>query len=359
MMVSRRFANAADHAWRNAALSTQAGVVPEWLRGRSALSGKDRRMKMSQIAAREPAPLATAPGTGWLAVAAMLTDLAFETDAMGRFTAFGPGKVLGRSAALLLGLEVANLLDGAATDLSAAQFRSVITTICMECVAWHGRVRLTDPGGGSGFYRLSLAPRLSGGNVVGTYGMLFDLETPELTLPDSHAGRADDPALRHNTMLDAETGLWSARTFTEEMARRFDRLDVEELPGTLIYLSFARAPAALQSAIAMRLADELRDIVRPTDLLGRMDNTTIGLWCDGMDHLTGGERAAKFCTQLPELLPERPAITVGVSPRWAGSLEDTGSVLEHAAIALRLAELATESAPDPAHMGAWRVWQRD
>ncbi len=283
-------------------------------------------MKMSQIAAREPAPLATAPGTGWLAVAAMLTDLAFETDAMGRFTAFGPGKVLGRSAALL---------------------------------AWHGRVRLTDPGGGSGFYRLSLAPRLSGGNVVGTYGMLFDLETPELTLPDSHAGRADDPALRHNTMLDAETGLWSARTFTEEMARRFDRLDVEELPGTLIYLSFARAPAALQSAIAMRLADELRDIVRPTDLLGRMDNTTIGLWCDGMDHLTGGERAAKFCTQLPELLPERPAITVGVSPRWAGSLEDTGSVLEHAAIALRLAELATESAPDPAHMGAWRVWQRD
>jgi hypothetical protein len=143
------------------------------------------------------------------------------------------------------------------------------------------------------------------------------------------------------------------------MARRFDRLDVEELPGALIYLSFARAPAALQSAIAMRLADELRDIVRPTDLLGRMDNTTIGLWCDGMDHLTGGERAAKFCTQLPELLPERPAITVGVSPRWAGSLEDTGSVLEHAAIALRLAELATESAPDPAHMGAWRVWQRD
>jgi len=310
------------------------------------------------------APLATAPGTSWLAVTAMLADLAFETDAMGRFTAFGPGKALGQPAANLAGVELATLLAGGTAEqdeLSAAQFRAVITTICTECVAWHGKVRLVQPHGGTTIFRLSLAPRMSGGGVIGAYGLLFDMDTPELTLPDCHAGHAGDPALVHNTMLDAETGLWSSRTFGEEIARRLDRLDVEEQPGTLLLLGFARSEVKFRSAVAIRLAEELRDIVRPTDLLGRIDETTIGLWCDGMDHLTGGERAAKFCTSLPAMLPDRAIITVGVAPRWSGSGDDSQSVMEHAAVALRLADMAAEransSAPGPA--GAWRVWQRD
>jgi len=310
----------------------------------------------------ESAPsLSPAPGTGWLAVAAMLTDLAFETDPMGRFTAFGPGRVLGQPAARLLGVEAASLLAGTTEEeaLSAAQFRSVITTICMECVAWHGKVRLAQADGSTGVYRLSLAPRIAGGTVTGTYGILFDLDTPELTLPDSHAGRADDPALRHNTMLDAETGLWSGRTFVEEIGRRFDRLDVEELPGTLLYLGFARAGVELHSSVAMRLAEELRDVVRPTDLLGRIDATTIALWCDGMDHLTGGERAAKFCAQLPAVLPGRTPVMVGVAPRWAGSGDDANLVTERAAVALRLADMAAGRGAEAPVAGAWRVWQRD
>jgi GGDEF domain-containing protein len=307
------------------------------------------------------APNSTAPlalGTAWLSIAAMLTDLAFETDAMGRFTAFGPGRVLGQPAAQFMGVEAATLLSGASEPdaLNTAQFRSVITTICLECVAWHGKVRLALPDGTTSTFRLSLAPRIKGGVVTGTYGILFDLDLPELALPPA-AG--NDPSLRHNTMLDPETGLWSARTFADEITRRFDRLDVEELPGTLLYLSFSRAPAALHSAIAMRLAEELRDIVRPTDLLGRIDATTLALWYDGMDHLTGGERAAKFCTQLPASLPERSLIVVGVAPRWAGSGDDADAVSEHAAIALRLAEMATERQSAIDTCGAWRVWQRD
>jgi GGDEF domain-containing protein len=311
------------------------------------------------------APLAVAPGHSWLAVAAMLADLAFETDPMGRFTGFGPGKALGQPAATLLGVELATLLAGGTAeeeDLSATQFRSIVTTICTECVAWHGKVRLAQSHGGTAFFRLSLAPRITGGAVIGTYGLLFDMDTPELTLPDRHAGRPDDPALLHNTMLDSETGLWSHRTFGEEIARRFDRLDVEEQPGTLLYLGFSRSGPKFRSAVAIRLAEELRDIVRPTDLLGRIDESTIGLWCDGMDHLTGGERAAKFCTSLPALLPERAIITVGVAPRWSGSGEDASSVLEHAAIALRLADMAAErvnASNDNPTAGAWRVWQRD
>jgi GGDEF domain-containing protein len=292
----------------------------------------------------------------------MLADLAFEADPMGRFTAFGPGKALGQPSANLLGVELATLLAGGTAEedeLSAAQFRSIITTICTECVGWHGKVRLVQPHGATAIFRLSLAPRISGGAVIGAYGLLFDMDTPELTLPDRHAGHADDPALIRNTMLDAETGLWSNRTFAEEIARRFDRLDVEEQPGTLLYLGFSRSTAKFRSAVAIRLAEELRDIVRPTDLLGRIDETTIGLWCDGMDHLTGGERAAKFCSSLPALLPERAIITAGVAPRWSGSGDDSQSVLEHAAVALRLADMAAERTQGESPAGAWRVWQRD
>jgi len=280
---------------------------------------------------------------------------------MGRFTAFGPGKVLGQPAARLIGVEAATLLTGSHEDeaLSAVQFRSVITTICTECVAWHGKVRLAQPDGSDGIFRLSLAPRISGGTVIGTYGILFDLDTPELTLPDRPTGHAEDTAFRPNIMLDPETGLWSSHTFTHEVGRRFDRLDVENLPGTLLYLSFSRATPMLQSAVAMRLADELRDIVRPTDLLGRINSTTVALWCDGMDHLTGGERAAKFCAQLPAILPERTLIAVGVASRWSGSGDDPATVSERAAVALRLAEMATERATGPDASGAWRVWQHD
>lgn len=312
---------------------------------------------MPPLAGSGPSALAPAPGTGWLAVAAMLADLAFETDPMGRFTAFGPGKALGQPAARLLGVEIAALLSSPAEKdaLSVSQFRAIITTICTECVAWHGKVRLRQADGGDGDFRLSLAPRISGGTVTGTYGILFGLDTPE----PAPSIQAHDPALRHHAMLDAETGLWSSRTFLEEITRRLDRLDVEELPGTLLYLGFAKAPVALQSAVAMRLAEELRDTVRPTDLLGRMDNTTIALWCDGMDHLTGGERAAKFCAQLPALLPERMTVTVGVAPRWPRSGDDAAAVTQHAMAALRLAEIATERMAEPNAGGAWRVWQRD
>ncbi|WP_297490064.1 hypothetical protein [Acidocella sp.] len=309
-------------------------------------------------------PHLPASGQSWLAVAAMLADLAFETDTTGRFTACGPGKALGQPAAGLIGVELAMLVAGdplARQELGTSQFRAIIATICSECVAWHGNVRLAQLHGGTAVFRLALAPRMSGGSVIGTYGLLFDMDTAELSLPDHHTGHPDDPVSPGNTMLDGDTGLWSSRNFGDEIARRLDRLDVEEQPGTLIYLGFSRSPAKLRSAVAIRLAEELRDIVRPTDLLGRIDESTIGLWCDNMDHLTGGERAAKFCASLPAMLPEHASITVGVAPRWAGSGDDAPSVMEHAAVALRLADMATErvnpGTEPPA--GAWRVWQRD
>jgi hypothetical protein len=295
--------------------------------------------------------------TPWLTIAAMLADLAFETDCEGRFTAFPPGQVLGYPPARLLGTAASSLLFPAlksrSTEDSAAAFKAIIATVCAECVGWQGKVRLAPAVGNSVLYRLSLAPRItSDGTVAGTYGLLFDLAGLDLDVPASqlHGGQI-------NTMLDHETGLWTAKTFAEESARRFDRLDVEELPGTLIFLGFGRAEPQLHGAIAMRLAEELRDIVRPTDLLGRMDATTIALWCDGMDHLTGAERAARFCKQFPPILPGNAIVTAGLVTRWSGSTDDPLTVIERAQATLRLADLATGSEAEASGTGQWRVWK--
>jgi GGDEF domain-containing protein len=301
----------------------------------------------------------TAPS--WLSVTAMLADVVFETDCAGRFIAFGPGRVLGYSAAKLIGTEAGTLLTRQAGEPAdaPAQFAAVFTTICSECVAWQGKLQFTRADGTVGTYRLALAPRIIAGVAAGSYGMLTELEQPAPRLPELFEPEYA-PVNASPPMLDSETGLWTARVFRDELGRRFDRLDVEELPGTLLYLGFSRASAGLQGAVAMRIAEELRDIVRPTDLLGRIDTTTIALWCDGMDHLTGGERAARFCGQLPSVMPERSRITGGLATRWPGSGDDPRSLMERAGVALRLADLATERMPAETNSsGAWRVWQED
>jgi GGDEF domain-containing protein len=283
---------------------------------------------------------------GWLDVAAMLADLAFEADSRGRFTAFGPGKAFGQSPAPWLGTDLATLLAAPEASLRGVELRAIIAAICDQSLAWQGNLRLAIPGTATDrLFRLSLAPKITGGTVTGIYGLLFDLEAVEFP---------PDAPLTADPRLDAETGLYNAATFTVELARRFDRLEVEEQPGCLLYLGFFQTARQLRGTVAVPLAGQLKDIARPTDLLGRIDETTLALWCDGMDHLTGGERAARLCTQLPALLHDQVRLAVGVAPRFARSGEDTETVQSHAAFALRAAAQAEPVAETP--RGTWCVW---
>ena len=319
-------------------------------------------MTRSQLSASPIPASRLATGVSWLTVGSMLTDLAFETDRLGRFTAFGPGRVLGRPAGEMMGTELASLLTNPSAEeaaLGATELRAIIATICVECMAWHGQVRLLGPEGLARLYRIALAPRFSDGSVAGIYGLLFDTAAEEPILSTAAETAETEVMYRLASVLDAETGLWTSPTFEDEVSRRLDRLDVEGQPGTLLYLGFSRAAETLRPAVAMRLAEELRDIVRPTDLLGRIDDTTIGLWCDNMDHLTGGERAAKFCATLPALLPEQALIAVGVAARWPGGGEDARAVMENAAVTLRLADFACVRRDEVGPVSAWRVWQTD
>jgi GGDEF domain-containing protein len=275
----------------------------------------------------------------------LLADAAFELNLDLHFSAFGSATTFGHNSRSLLETPAANLIS-AAGDAAA----EILATVRDEMVVWHGEISVNHADGTLRHCRLALAPKLNlKGKVVGLYGMLIDLTAPELET----APPADTAATQQDRSLDPETGLWNALSFIEQAARRFDRLDVESQPGTLLFLGFGRAQPKMQTPTAMRLADELREIVRPTDLLGRVDRTTIALWCDGMDHLTGAERAARFCKHLPVSLPDQPLISVGLVTRWPGSTDDPATIIQRANLALKEAYAATARDAN----GSWRVWQ--
>ncbi len=308
-----------------------------------------------------PSPL---PRTGdhWLNIAAMLADLAFEIDIAGRFTAFGRADVLGYAAQNLVGQSLSDLFAlPSACETGPASFSAIFAAIYNRNAEWRGVVALQRADGTQGNYQLFLAPKFAGdaaihrnGDSDGAYGLLIDLEAPEL-----RALRPEEE--RSKAALDPQTGLWSAASFADEAGRRFDRLDVEGLPGTLLLLGFSRTKPIGRNAVATRLAEELRDIIRPTDLLGRLDATTFALWCDGMDDLTGAERAARFCQRLPAALPGQPCISVGLAARWPNKTEDAATLIRHAGAALRHADRVAQAAADAGSsesvaMGTWRAW---
>jgi GGDEF domain-containing protein len=327
------------------------------------------------------------PRANWLNIAALLTDIAFETDLAGGFTAFGGPDVLGYAAPDLLGQNLGDLVALSADfDSGATSIGAIFASLHSRKIAWRGIVGLQRADGTQGVYQLFLAPRLAAPRLAaprlvalkravsrlgpqavpdpaaetaaewadGVYGLLINLDAPTLRVvaPGAQFGRV---------MLDPQTGLWSAASFADAVGRRFDRLDVEGLPGTLLLLGFSRTPPVGRGAVATQLAEELRDIIRPTDLLGRLDATTFALWCDGMDDLTGAERAARFCQRLPAGLPGPPCISVGLAARWPGKAEDAATLIRQAAAALRHAERVSQAAADAGSTesvasGTWRAW---
>ncbi len=158
-----------------------------------------------------------------------------------------------------------------------------------------------------------------------------------------HLGTALSP--QFSGPIDQETGIWTLGRFLEEAARRFDRLDIEDRPGTMLAFGWARsdgtaAPEA--SSIIIRASVEvLQDMLRPTDLLGRIGPFRLAAWCDGVDHLIAAERAARIGARLDTLLaPSARHVAIGIATRWTHRREDTTSLLEQAGAALLKARIA-------------------
>ena len=145
--------------------------------------------------------------------------------------------------------------------------------------------------------------------------------------------------------IDRLTGIPNRRWFLEEADRHIDRLDHDALVGTLSLVDIDDLRRVNQTAgraqgdrVLVRMANQLRAMVRPGDLVARVGADEFAVWQNGMDHLTAAERADALCRGLLfQDLPDGPAVTfsIGIASRAPGSGEDVRAVLRRAHMAAR------------------------
>lgn len=144
--------------------------------------------------------------------------------------------------------------------------------------------------------------------------------------------------------IDRLTGIPNRRWFLDEADRHIDRLDVDGLTGTLCLIDIddlrrvnALAGREEGDRVLVRLANQLRSIVRPSDLVARVGADEFALWQNGMDHLTAAERADALCAQPLFNMANGQAVTfsVGIVNRRPGGAEDVRTLLRRAHMAAR------------------------
>ena len=143
---------------------------------------------------------------------------------------------------------------------------------------------------------------------------------------------------------DPLTGLLNRRAFLDEMGRRLDRLDREQLPGTLLYIDLDHFKS-LNDSQGHDLGDEalcltaalLRNTVRPQDLVARLGGDEFAVWMDSADEFSAAERAEALREQGPATLAHlcaetAPPLTmsIGIATRWPGLGEDVELLMQRA-----------------------------
>ena len=143
---------------------------------------------------------------------------------------------------------------------------------------------------------------------------------------------------------DPLTGLLNRRAFLEEMERHIDRLDREELVGTLLFADIDclkpvndRLGHDIGDQVLLSAATILRNAVRPSDLVARLGGDEFALWMDGADHMTAAERAEYLCGEVPNKLREiaceggsTPTMSIGIATREPGHHEPVSHLLRRA-----------------------------
>ena len=145
--------------------------------------------------------------------------------------------------------------------------------------------------------------------------------------------------LARQARTDPLTGLLNRRAFLEEVNRRLDRLDREQMPGTLMFVDLDNFKSVNDECghevgdhALVHAATLLRKTVRRADLVARLGGDEFALWLDGSDELTAAERAERLRLEGPTsfadvLPPEAPPVSTSIGiaarhPRAAETLED-------------------------------------
>jgi diguanylate cyclase (GGDEF)-like protein len=160
---------------------------------------------------------------------------------------------------------------------------------------------------------------------------------------------------------DPLTGLSNRRAFLDELARRIDRLEREELPGTLLIIDVddldslnERAGLEAGDAALCGLALLLRATFRPADLLGRLGGDEFAVWLDGADDLAAAERAETLRLESARKLAgfagdhgQSLSVSIAIGTRWPGRGEEIDMLI------YRVDRLLGEITPN--RDGQWRV----
>ncbi len=229
-----------------------------------------------------------------------------------------------------------NLLEGGDTEPShamAADGRLVM--VCPSCRRYGdqaGFVLWREPGArGWDSDEMALA-----GSATGIIRVILE-----------HDAIQREMALQART--DSLTGLLNRRAFLDEVSRRVDRLEREDLPGTMMFVDLDHFKA-LNDYRGHDVGDEalcivaglLRQTFRPTDLVARLGGDEFAIWMDGADELTAAERAEGLRTAGPATLAHlapndhdadeaRPlSMSIGIATRWPGQDEDIDTLIHRA-----------------------------
>ena len=94
---------------------------------------------------------------------------------------------------------------------------------------------------------------------------------------------------------------------------------------------------AMGDAMLTCVADMLRKLVRPFDLVARLDGNEFAVWLSGADHMTAAERADYLCRSAPIVLQavvpvelKGLGLSIGIATRRAGSDEPIQDLIQRA-----------------------------
>ena len=145
--------------------------------------------------------------------------------------------------------------------------------------------------------------------------------------------------------IDRLTGIPNRRWFLDEAERHIERLDGDGLIGTLCVVDIddmRRLNVTLGrrygDRVLVRMASQLRAMIRPGDVVARIGADTFAIWQTGVDHLTAAERAEALCSLgLFQDSPDGEKVTfsIGIASRCCGGGEDVRSLLRRAQMAVR------------------------
>jgi diguanylate cyclase (GGDEF)-like protein len=146
---------------------------------------------------------------------------------------------------------------------------------------------------------------------------------------------------------DPLTGLLNRRAFLEELPRHIDRLERDDMPGTLMFADLDnfkpvndRLGHDVGDQMLRSAADLLRTTFRPTDLVARLGGDEFAIWLNGADHMTAAERAERLRVEAPRLFAELTGgvgtvgFSIGIATRRPGVGEEIDGLMRRADLAM-------------------------